>query len=317
MDLVKNEAIITGINGFVASHLARYLKSKGYFVTGLGRDGGPNENVAPYVDSYLKCDLLDKDAVNALPLQNAVAILHLAGFALVSESFKKPDLYKEGNAEITDNLLSAALAQNFRGRALIVSTGAVYESLQDMPLKETARVGGIAPYPIGKIRAEEVARQYIDKGLSIIIARPFNHIGPEQDEGFLLPDLYTQLIQAKKADEKTMSVGNLKTRRDYTDVRDIVSAYELLISAPRLRYDTYNVCSGNSYSGEDILAEIKKVVAAHDIEAIIDPERVRPTDAMEIIGDSSRLRQEFNWKPLIPLSQTVQDFVTWKLSKQS
>lgn len=314
MDLVKNEVIITGINGFVAEHLARHLKNKGYFVTGIGRDPEPNPSVAAYVDSYIICDLLDADSVNTIPLADAKAIVHLAGFASVSDSFNKPDLYREGNATITDNLLSAATTQGFDGRTILVSTGAVYESPQDMPLRETSPIGSSAPYPYGKIRAEEVAREYIQKGLSIVIARPFNHIGPGQAEGFLLSDLYAQLMHAQESDQKIISVGNLKTRRDYSDVRDIVAAYELLIAAPEPIYDTYNVCSGNSYSGEDILDEIKKAVSAHDIEAIIDPDRVRPTDAMEIVGDSTRLREEFNWQPTIPLSQTVQDFVTWKQS---
>lgn len=312
MNSEKKEIIITGINGFVGEHLARHLKNEGYSVMGTGRDDEPNPSVVQYIDSYHACDLLDATSINALPLSSALAIVHLAGFATVSESFKNPELYIQGNAKITDNLLSSALSQNFKGRVLIVSTGAVYDPLQEMPLKETSRVGSTAPYPLGKIRAEEVARRYIEKGLDIIIARPFNHIGPGQGAGFLVSDLYEQLKVAQETGSSSISVGNLSTKRDYTDVRDIVRAYTSLVTAPSLTFDTYNVCSGFSYSGNQILDYLKAAMQLNDIESVVDQSRVRPTDAVEIVGDASRLSSELGWQPALSIEKTINDFVSEK-----
>jgi GDP-4-dehydro-6-deoxy-D-mannose reductase len=307
----KTEIVVSGINGFVGEHLARELKSIGHIVHGIGREPTPKGAVVHLLDKYTQCDLMDRESTNLISLEGASAIIHLAGLASVTDSFKFPERYIKDNSTMTDNLLSSGLQQGFSGRAVIISTGAIYDSNQAMPLKEDAIKTQGSPYSIGKIAAEETAKQYKDRGLDIVIARPFNHIGPGQASGFLVSDLYDQILAAKNSGHSVISVGNIATRRDFTDVRDIVKAYSLLADAPTLQYDTYNIASGNSYSGEDILNKLTALMGI-SVTAEIDPKRVRPTDAPEIVGDSSRIQDELGWTPSISLEQTISDFVAWK-----
>lgn len=308
----NKEIVITGINGFVGEHLAHQLQDSGFSVRGIGRESTPNPNVSPFVDTYESADLLDAEDVKRLSLRGAAAIIHLAGLASVAESFDKPDLYKAGNAAMTENLLSAAKQQGFQGRVVAISTGALYSPAEPMPLNEDSETAQNSPYAIGKIRAEEVIKRYRADGLDAVIVRPFNHIGPGQGPGFLVGDLYNQLNSAKESGVQEILVGNLATKRDYTDVRDIVKAYTLLATAPSLQYDTYNVASGVSHEGFEILDYLKLAMGLSDIKPVTDPSRIRPTDVMDITGDASRIRNELGWKPGLALSDAIKDFVERK-----
>lgn len=315
MSNMPREIVITGVNGFVGEHLARHLKDVGFNVRGVGREVTPNDKVSPYLDQYSRADFLDATSVRKLPLGSAAAIIHLAGLASVSESFDKPDLYKTGNATMTDNLLTAAEEQGFSGRIVAVSTGALYDSTQPMPLNEDSDTIESSPYAIGKLLAEDVAKQHRLSGLDVVIARPFNHIGPGQGRGFLVPDLYEQLQSARQSDSKQILVGNLSTRRDYTDVRDIVRAYTDLATTPHLKHSTYNISSGASLTGHEILKYIKEAAKLTSIDAVIDQSKVRPTDAMEIVGDSKRINSELGWHPLSSPQTAINDFIKREASK--
>ena len=309
MSEMKHEIVVTGINGFVGEHLARHLQASDYSVRGVGREDTPSENVAPYLDTYQQADLLNKEQVARLVLKQAAAVIHLAGLASVAESFDKPELYKTGNAEMTENLLNSAEAQGFTGRIVAVSTGALYDPNQPMPLRESSKTTEGSPYAIGKIRAEEVIKQHRASGQDVVIARPFNHIGPGQGKGFLVPDLYNQLIAATEAGSSNIMVGNLTTRRDYTDVRDIVAAYTKLATAESLTYDTYNIASGASLSGFEILEYLQKAMKLESVESTVDQSKVRPTDAMNIVGDASRLTHELGWTTQSDPNTAIVDFV--------
>jgi len=305
----KKEIVITGVNGFVGEHLARHLKDNGYAVHGVGREDTTNSLVAPLLDSYEKADLMDRPSTHALHLSGAVAIIHLAGLASVAESFKHPELYETGNALITDNLLSAAKEQGFTGRVVVISTGALYDPTRPMPINEDSAVVENSPYAVGKLRAEAVAKTYKENGVDVVVVRPFNHIGPHQGPGFLLPDLYQQLKDAKEQGSSVIKVGNLTTRRDYTDVRDVVAAYTLLATAETLQHDTYNVATGESHTGLEILDILKQCLNVTDIETIVDPDKIRPTDIKDIVGDASRLKNELGWQPASNIATAIKDFV--------
>ena len=309
MSKLKQEIIVTGVNGFVGEHLARHLQASNFSVTGVGREAQANENVSPYLDTYQQADLLNKDQVNKLLFKQAAAVIHLAGLASVAESFDKPELYKTGNAEMTGNLLNAAKEQGFTGRLVAISTGALYDPNQPMPLSENSNTVEGSPYAIGKIRAEEVIKQHKANGLDVVIARPFNHIGPGQTNGFLVPDLYDQLVAASQAGSSSIMVGNLATKRDYTDVRDIVKAYTALATAGSLAHDTYNIASGASLSGFEILEYLQKAMKLESVESKVDQAKVRPTDAMNIVGDASRLTTELGWVPESNPNTAIVDFV--------
>ena len=307
--MVNKEIIVTGVNGFVGEHLARHLQASNFSVTGVGREPEPNKNVAPYLDNYRQADLLNSEQVSNLSLKNAAAIIHLAGLASVAESFDKPELYKTGNAEMTANLLNTAKDQGFTGRVVAISTGALYDPNQPIPLNEDSLTTQGSPYAIGKLRAEEVIKQHRVDGLDVVIARPFNHIGPGQGNGFLVADLYDQLVRAAESGTSNIMVGNLATKRDYTDVRDIVSAYTELATADSLAHDTYNIASGASLSGFEILEYLQKAMKLESIESTIDQSKVRPTDAMNIIGDASRIKTELGWSAHSNPNTAIVDFV--------
>lgn len=307
----QKKIVVTGIHGFVGQHLAERLHSLDFKVHGVGREASAHSRVSDFLDEYSQCNLLDKNSTDNLVLKTASAIIHLAGLASVAESFEKPEQYKKDNQTMTDNILRSAAEQGFTGRAVIISTGAIYDTSTPMPLTEESPTVETSPYSIGKIAAEKTALDHKRNGLDVVVVRPFNHIGPGQGTGFLLPDLYQKIIEATQNNNSSIATGPLDNRRDFTDVRDIVKAYELLATADSLKHDIYNVSSGNSYSGEDILRELKKVLDTN-ITAVVDDSKRRPQDASEITGSSARLRDELGWEPSILLEETIQDFVNSK-----
>jgi GDP-4-dehydro-6-deoxy-D-mannose reductase len=208
---------------------------------------------------------------------------------------------------MTYNVHNHAKETGFKGRIINVSTGALYDPTQPLPLEEKSRTASNSPYAVGKLSAEAVALYFRGRGIDTVTARPFNHIGPGQGRGFLLPDLYAQLHEAESGD--TIRVGNLDTRRDYTDVRDIARAYSDLVEAEKLNYSLYNVCSDKSISGFQILDIIRKVAGLEDINALVDPSKLRPNEIMDIRGDYSRLYNDTGWTPSVSLEETIADFV--------
>lgn len=302
---MNKKILITGINGFVGEHVAREFKNQGFQIVGVGFDDKPAAKVADLLDAYFSCDLTKQQEVEKIDLSDIHSIIHLAGLASVGQSFEQPLRYLADNGTMTFNLLQRAMDAKIPGRAVVISTGALYNPNQPLPLNENAVTNPNSPYAIGKLMTEDVVRYFISRGLDAVIVRPFNHIGPGQGRGFLLPDLYEQL----KTTNDHILVGNIETKRDFTDVRDIAKAYRLLALAPKLSQQLYNVCSGKSRSGQEILDILKEASGTGSIGVEIDQTKLRPNEIMDIYGDSSRLQKELGWKPEIAIEQTIQDFV--------
>lgn len=309
---MNNKIAITGVNGFVGEHLARHLKQQGFFVVGIGREPVLNDWIKDLVDDYQIADLMDAESTAKLDITGVKAIIHLAGFASVADSFKQPELYETGNAQITANVLQLALDQTIEGRVVVISSGALYDPTQPLPISEDSKTLDNSPYAVGKLRAEDVTREFIGKGVDAVIVRPFNHVGPHQAPGFLIPDLYEELAGIEKSGLKQIKVGNLNTKRDYTDVRDVVAAYTLLGLADSLEHDLYNVATGESHSGVEVLHTLKTAMGLTGVETVIDPERIRPNDIMDVVGDASRLRSELGWAPKSNVFSAINDFVASK-----
>lgn len=304
--------MVTGVNGFVGNHLTDALKAAGHEVVGVGIVEC-NEDLLAKLESFHVCDLTNPDEVAKLPLQNLNGVINLAGLAAVGPSFDNPDEYMRINTAVLSVICDEILKQNLQSkiRVLAISSGALYANNQAMPLTEDSTTDeSSSPYAASKLAMEQLAQQYSQKGLECIVARPFNHIGPGQGPGFLLPDLYTQLLEAQEKNEP-MRVGNLTTQRDYTDVRDVVGAYVALISAPSLSHQLYNVCSGASRKGEEVLETLMRVTDAK-AEVQVDESKFRPSDAPILYGDRSRLTTDTDWQPKIPFEQTVSDYVAWQ-----
>lgn len=305
--------VVTGINGFVGEHLTNHLHEQGIRVIGVGREASLNPRLSEIVTDYQLADLMDRSATAALTgLGQADAIIHLAGLASVADSFNKPELYENGNAAMTENILRSALDQGFSGRAIVISTGALYDPNQPLPIDESSPTISNSPYAVGKLRAEAVTGQLINQGLDAVIVRPFNHIGAYQLPGFLIPDLYEQLVGAKESGSHQIMVGNLTTKRDYSDVHDVVRAYTMLAVSDKLGHRLYNVASGKSYAGTEVLDALKEAMGLSDIETVIDPAKIRPNDIMDIIGDASRLKDDTGWVPESDVFTAINSFVAAK-----
>jgi GDP-4-dehydro-6-deoxy-D-mannose reductase len=300
--------MVTGANGFVGRHVIADLVGRGISVVAVGHaDERPPETVAT---DYFACDLADLDQVQKLPLGEVGAVINLAGLAAVGQSFSQRDRYLAVNVGVLDTLCTVAMQRRLvELRILAISSGAVYAAGQPMPLSESARVDPTSsPYAESKLAMEERARTYRTAGLDCVVVRPFNHIGPGQSPGFLVPDLVAEIHRAQ-AQRVPLRVGNLSTRRDYTDVRDVAAAYVALAAADGLARETYNVCTGRSLSGTEILDAILEELGLSDMPVTVDPSKFRPSDQTEIVGDAGRVKGELGWKPAIPVRRSIRDFV--------
>lgn len=305
------KVLVTGVNGFVGHHLTRELKSRGIKVYGLGREPKLSGVLTDLLDEYWACDLLDMAKLSNLALEEIDAIVNLAGLARVADSFSDPEKYKAINVGVLSNLGQVLLEKNLNPRVIAISTSTVYDPTQDLPLDENSKlITEGSPYSLSKILMEKAANELKSKGLDIVVVRPFNHIGPGQEEGFLIPDLYAKLIESKSTGNP-MKVGNLSTKRDYTDVRDVVRAYGDLATASELKHGLYNVASGKSVAGTEILGILSNLLN-HPVTTEIDEALIRPYEIMDIYGSYDRLNKEISWTPKIELRQTLKDFVAAK-----
>lgn len=304
------KVLVTGANGFVGNHLVKELAENGFQVVGIGGpQGSPDKS--PYVQEYLSLDLNDSEAVQKIDFRGITSVVHLAGLAAVGPSFDNPMQYISANMGIEVNLFEAAKAQAVKPRFLIISSGALYDSKAPLPLYESSSITPSSPYAVSKLGQEQLAQYYGLRGFECIVARPFNHIGPGQNLGFIVPDITKQVIAFDTADLDKITVGNLDAKRDYTDVRDIVRAYRLLLEKG-IAGETYNICSGKAISGHEILAQILKTVGVNP-EITQDPAKMRPSDAPEIYGDHKKLTADTGWQPRIGFEATIQDVVTdWR-----
>lgn len=297
---MQKNVVITGVNGFVGHHLDTELRNNECSVIGIGR-----EDSCDFVDTYLQSDLAETWPEGA---ENVDAVIHLAGLAAVGPSFDGPQTYLNLNSAMVTNMCEFYLKQDKKPRIVIVSSGSIYDPSQPLPISEVGKIGLSSPYSVSKVLVENQAEYYRNRGLDCVVVRPFNHIGPGQLAGFIVPDFHEKIATAEE--NATITVGNIETKRDYTDVRDIVKAYGKLALAESLQYPVYNVCSGNSYSGKEIFEFLCRALNRPDVTYKVDPALVRPSDIPEIIGDASRIRSELGWQPAISIEQTIADVVS-------
>jgi len=307
---MNKRIIITGVNGFVGYHLSKQLKEKGYDTVGIALEDRSNEKVAPFLNTYYQANLVEK-----WPEVGKVdAIIHLAGLSAVGASFARPQLYINGNTAMITNLCEYYLDKE-KPRLLVVSSGAIYESEQELPICERSALGVHSPYAVSKIAVENQVSYYNERGFEILIARPFNHIGQGQGRGFLLPDLYHQ-IQNLSRGEREVKVGNLKTARDYTDVRDVAAAYIQLIEKETLDGKVFNICSGVSHTGVEIFQLILEKLGRTDIRSVVSKSLIRPTEVRNIYGSFELLHKATGWTPQYSLKDSVASFIDFELKQK-
>ena len=297
---------VTGATGFAGSHLINRLISEGHDLFGLIR---PEEVGGSYPFKCLVGDLLEPESLKkAVAEAQPDVIYHLAGQADVGLSWKLPALTLALNAGGTINLLDAAVAYG-RPRIVAVTSADIYGplSLDAMPINGLSQPNPYHPYAVSKIAASHMLHIYHRRyDLEIVEARPFNHIGPNQAPGFVVPDFASQIAAIKLGRQsRRMMVGNLNAERDFTDVRDVVRAYTLLAEKGKPG-QVYLICSGQPVPIHYLLTTLAEL-AGVELEIEYDPARMRPSDTPCLYGSFDKIRRDAGWMPEIHLRQSLED----------
>jgi GDP-4-dehydro-6-deoxy-D-mannose reductase len=293
---VKNLLLVGG-NGFVGTHLRISLNSK-FAVASTGRD----VDVRDFNQLHTFVNMVQPDMV-----------VHLAAVTTLRESFANPQDTYDINFLGTLNLLMALRKSSFAGRMLFVSSSEVYGLLAEpeLPVTETRLPKPLSPYAVAKIAAEALCYQWSQSdNFDIVIARPFNHIGPGQSERFAISDFGKQIAAIKLGlAEPVIHIGDIDTTRDFTDVRDIVAAYHLLLQQGG-NGETYNVCSGKERTIRSLIVRMCQL-AGVVVEIRSDPARYRPSEQRRVQGDNQKLSNATGWKPMYTLNQTLSDIFNY------
>lgn len=291
-------ALVTGATGFAGRHLVAACTAAGDEVASASRAAG--------------WDLLDPDRARAaVAAARPDVVYHLAALAHVGSSWEDPSHYLTGNLALALNVLEAVRAEAPAARVVAIASGEVYGPPATQPVTEDAPLRPQNPYAVSKASADLLAGFYADAhGLRMIRVRPFNHAGPGQGPGYAIASFARQAAVAAEAGEDPIRIvtGNPDTRRDYTDVRDVVRAYRLL--AERGEPGIFNVCSGRTASARELVETLARAAGA-GLEHEIDPGLVRAHEVMEVRGSPERLRAATGWEPEIPLERTLADTMAW------
>lgn len=289
-----NRALIFGIGGFVGPYLARELQSHGYRVYGTDSKDVGNE---AFFDGFYKSDILEKDSVKrVIEEAQPTHIINLAAISSVALSWKIPDVAMQVNVNGTLNIFNSCLELNIKPKILLIGSSEEYVTC-DYPIDESVPLNSNNPYGISKIAQEQFAKIYREKyDLDIFCVRAFNHIGPGQRTSFVIPSWCKQVADIEKGlHEPIIKVGNLDVARDFTDVRDIVKAYRMVIES-KDSSQVYNIGTGRAYLLRDILLKIC-LFSSKKISIEVDKELLRPNDTLYICCDSNKIQNELGWKP--------------------
>ncbi len=239
-------------------------------------------------------------------------VYHLAALSSVGRSWEDPAETMEDNVATAVNVLEAVRAEAPAARLVWVSTCEFYGAADVLPIVEDAPARPGNPYAVSKTAGDLLACVYADAhGMHVVRARPFNHAGPGQLSIFIASSLARQAAEARRSGVRSLRIvtGNPDTRRDFTDVRDIVRAYRLL--AERAPAGVYNVSSGASISAAEQVRLVADLIAPIEVEHEVDPARVRAHEVMDLRGSHERLTAATGWQPEIPFSQTMSDMIDW------
>lgn len=293
-------ALITGSRGFVGGYLRPELEKHGYEVIGLDLMPGAGTIQADLLDSARMIELIRELTPDA--------VFHLAGQADVAKSWKTPQKTFELNVIAAVNLMEAVRQEAPAARMVLVGSSDQYGSLgaAGESVREELETRPQSPYAVSKKAQEEMAKVYAKAyGMHVCMTRSFNHAGAGQRLGFMIPDFASGVVKVEKGLAKSVKVGNLTSKRDFTHVKDIARAYRLIAERGQPG-EVYNVGSGTVYSGQEILDKLC-AMAACPIPVERDPARMRPSDTPVIRCDHSKLTAHTGWVPETPLEVILRD----------
>ena len=303
------KALVIGADGFVGRHLVEHLRGAGDTVV---------EGVGPHAaetDSRHRLDVRDGAAVERLIDQaEPDAVYHLAAVAYGPDASRDLSTAVAVTVGGTANVLASATACESEPIVLVTGSSEVYGAPGAETIDEAAPTKPTSLYGATKLAQETIALTFGSvHRMDVIVTRSFNHIGPGQRDSFAVASFAAQLRDMEAgATRPILRVGNLEPLRDFTDVRDVVRAYRLLV-AGRHAGEPVNVASGQGHSMREIVERLIEI-SGMDVTVEVDPARVRTDDPPRIVGDASRLRELTGWEPAIPLDRTLRDI--WDVRHQ-
>jgi GDP-4-dehydro-6-deoxy-D-mannose reductase len=291
------KVLVTGADGFVGAHLCQALEARGDAVFAAGGPGGKNG-----------LEITDKVAVSGRIEQfRPEALIHLAAISSVARSHSHPSGTVAVNVLGTMNVLEAVQEHAPKARVLLIGSGEEYGRLTEgVRATESHPLAPVSPYAASKVAVEVLARQALEtQGTAVVLVRPFNHLGPGQAAGFVVPSFAQQLVRvARKQVPPVVSVGDLTPVRDFSHVLDVVDAYLLLLDKGEPG-DVYNVCSGEGWAIRQILDELQRLAGTR-AEVRVDAERVRPTEIPWLVGDPGKV-ERLGWRRRRSVTQALQE----------
>lgn len=313
---MEKKALITGIAGFVGSHLAELLLSRGFEVYGLCRPRTKRDHIESIIN---KLHLEDADLLDTHSLYTTLSrikpdyIFHLAAQSFVPTSWVSPSVTLEVNIVGSANLFEAVRQAGIDSVIQIACSseeyGLVHEN--ELPIKESNPLRPLSPYAVSKVAMDYLGYQYYQSyKVRIIRTRGFNHTGPRRGETFAESNFAKQIALIEKGkQEPVISVGNLEAKRDYTDVRDMVRAY--LLSVEKCDPgDVYNIAVGRAIGIRDMLSLLLSFSKVN-VTLKQDPSRMRPSDVPVLVGDNTKFVSKTGWKPEIPFEKTMEDLLNY------
>lgn len=316
---MMERVLITGADGFVASHLVRELAGEtGCSITGIGLREVPGE-ISSLMD-YRVLDLTDYEAVKELlELARPDSIFHLAALPSVAASWDDPWSTYRVNVLAQVNLLEALKRAGMEASVHITCSSEEYGKVvpSKMPLTEDMPLCPCSHYAVSKVAQETLGLMYHEAfGWRVMVTRGFNQAGPGQSTDFVVSSFACQIAEIEaNLREPVMMVGNLEAKRDFMDVRDTVRAYRMVMENGRGGV-SYNVCSGRALAVREILDMMLDISGA-EITVEPDPCRQRPSDIPLLLGDNTRLKEETGWEPVIPIEKTLKDTIDYWREKRA
>ena len=314
----KKRFLITGFSGFVGRHFLHYLYDKNEEMEIFGIDiRKPAFDVSVYADrlhiQFEEVNLLNRDELKSVIERfRPQYILHLASFSSVAFSWQHPEESFVNNTNIFLNLTGVLKELELPCRVLSIGSSEEYGNVmaEHLPLRESMQLQPVSPYAVARVSQEMLSKVFVDSyHLDIILTRSFNHIGPWQDESFVVPSFIRRILNIKDEglSEGTIETGDTTIVRDFVDVRDVVNAYYMLLmdGTPG---EIYNICSGTGIALADIINQVADIVGIK-VHTKVNPEYVRPNDNRVVIGSHDKLTTELGWQPVISWNRTLQDMV--------
>jgi len=306
--------LVTGIGGFVGGHLVEFLRAEhpDTGIAGILRPGREAPESMREGVRLIEADLEDAGAVEAaVAAVRPRLIVHLAGQSSVHESWLNPAATLRNNLIGLLNVFEAVRRRRLAPRVLVVGSAEEYGAVDPdaAPITEDAPLRPLSPYAVSKVAQGFLALQYaLSREMAVVRTRTFPHTGPGRGAAFAESSFARQIAEVEAGRRRpVLEVGNLDAVRDFTDVRDVVRAYWLLLERGNPG-EVYNVCSGRGQSIGDVLRALLEISGVH-VDLKVDRERLRPSDLPALVGDPTRLREATGWEPKIPLEQTFRDLL--------